>query len=97
MKISAALQKQATRDLGPIWDISATIDPFDKLRDLPIGTFPIIIGGKVPPGAGGFHTTKNGQPLSIVRPFGDIDQLCSVCSHELLEMLVDPFGNRFVP
>ena len=97
MQISAALQKQATRDLGPIWGIAATVDAFDKLGHVPIGTWPIIIGGNVPAGAGGFHTDKNGQPLAIVRAYEDLNVLSQVCSHELVEMLVDPFGNRFVP
>jgi hypothetical protein len=96
MRISAALQKQATRDLAPIWEISATVDAFDKLADVPVGTWPIIIGGRVPPGAGGFHTDKNGQPLAIVRASDDINVLCQTCSHEIIEMLVDPFGSRFV-
>jgi hypothetical protein len=96
MRIAAALQKQATRDLGPIWNVAATVDAFDRLRHVPIGTWPIIIGGRVPPGAGGFHTDRNGQPLSLVRPFEDIDELCQVCSHEMLEMLIDPFGSNFV-
>jgi hypothetical protein len=97
MQISAALQKQATRDLGPVWDVSATVDAFEQLGQVPVGTWPIIIGGRVPPGAGGFHTDKNGQPLAIVRANGDTDVLCQTCSHEMIEMLVDPFGSRFVP
>src|SRR4051794_13399320 len=97
MKISAALQKQATRDLAPMWDVSATVDPFEQLGQVPVGTWPIIIGAKVPPGAGGFHTDENGQPLAVVRASADIDQLCQTCSHEMIEMLVDPFGRRFVP
>ncbi|MBY5884590.1 hypothetical protein HFN49_00040 [Rhizobium leguminosarum] len=97
MQISAALQKQATRDLAPIWSISATVDAFEQLSQVPVGTWPIIIGGKVPPGAGGFHTDSNGQPLALVRASDDIDKLCQTCSHEMIEMLVDPFGSRFVP
>jgi hypothetical protein len=96
MQISAALQKQATRDLAPIWEVSATVDAFQTLGQVPVGTWPIIIGGKVPPGAGGFHTDDNGQPLALVRASSDINVLCQTCSHELLEMLVDPFGSRFV-
>jgi hypothetical protein len=96
MQISAALQKQATRDLAPIWDVSATVDPFERLGQVPVGTWPIVIGGKVPPGAGGFHTDDNGQPLSLVRASSDINVLCQTCSHEMIEMLVDPFGSRFV-
>jgi hypothetical protein len=97
MQISAALQKQATRDLSPIWEVSATVDAFEQLGQVPVGTWPIIIGGKVPPGAGGYHTDDNGQPLSLVRASDDIDVLCQTCSHEMIEMLVDPFGSRFVP
>jgi hypothetical protein len=97
MQISAALQKQATRDLAPIWEVSATVDAFEKLGQVPVGTWPIIIGGKVPPGAGGFHTDTNGQPLALVRASTDINVLCQTCSHEMIEMLVDPFGSRFVP
>jgi len=97
MQISAALQKQATRDLGPVWDVQATVDTFDQLGHVPVGTWPIVIGGRVPAGAGGFHTDRNGQPLSIVRANTDIDVLCQTCSHEMIEMLVDPFGSRFVP
>lgn len=47
MQISAALQKQATRDLGPIWEVSATVDAFDRLGQVPVGTWPIVIGGRV--------------------------------------------------
>src|SRR5262249_36818029 len=36
MRISAALQKQATRDLGPVWDVSATVDAFDQLGHVPV-------------------------------------------------------------
>jgi hypothetical protein len=97
MRVSAALQKQATRDLAPIWEVSATVDGFDSLAHVPIGTWPVIIGGNVPPGAGGFHTDRNGQPLALVRASDDINVLCQTCSHEMIEMLVDPFGSRFVP
>jgi hypothetical protein len=97
MRISAALQKQATRDLAPIWEISATVDAFDQLGNVPVGTWPIIIGADVPPGALGFHTDKNGQPLSLVAELTDVDTLCLTCSHEMLEMLVDPSGMRMTP
>jgi len=88
--------KTGHRDLGPIWDLSATVDTFERLGQVPVGTWPIVIGGKVPPGAGGFHTDDNGQPLAIVRATSDINVLCQTCSHEMIEMLVDPFGSRFV-
>ena len=41
MRVSAALQKQATRDLAPIWEVSATVDSFAKLEDVPLG---LVVG-----------------------------------------------------
>ncbi len=43
LKVSAAIQKQASRDLAPVWEISATCDTFDKLEDVPAGYWPIIV------------------------------------------------------
>ena len=90
--VSAALQKQATRDLAPIWGIEATVDPFADLADVPIGYWPIIVVRDVP-NAAGVHLDQNGQPFALV----EFDQLWSLtASHECQEMLVDPFGNRLV-
>lgn len=89
---AAALQKQATRDLGPIWNIEATVDFFPDIESLPFGYWPIIITDTInTPGTDGFHTNENHQPYSIVL-FDDEWQL--TCSHEMCEMLVDPSGNK---
>jgi hypothetical protein len=88
---ASALQKQATRDLGPLWDISATVDYFPDLNSVPVGYWPIIISDNInQPGAAGFHTDKNNQPYALVQ-FDPTWQL--TCSHEAMEMLVDPYGN----
>jgi hypothetical protein len=92
--ISAALQKQATRDFAPIWDIQATVDAFAKLEDVPLGYWPIIIRDDIgEPGALGVHLDKDNQPFALVT-FSDSWPLTA--SHEALEMLADPFGNRLV-
>lgn len=89
---AAALQKQATRDLGPIWNIQATVDYFPDLKSIPLGYWPIIISENIhEQGAAGFHTDKHHQPFSLVQ-LGDSWQL--TCSHEMCEMLVDPYGNK---
>ncbi len=46
-KVAAALQKQATRDLGPLWNIQATVDAFELLKDVPPGYWPIIVRDKI--------------------------------------------------
>jgi hypothetical protein len=96
-KVSAAIQKQASRDLAPIWDISATVDSFDKLEDVPVGYWPIIVMDDIGvDGAAGVHEDKNGQPFALVTAAATLDEWSLTASHEALEMLVDPSGNRVV-
>ena len=93
-QVAAALQKQATRDLGPIWGIEATVDAFTKLKDVPGGYWPIIIKEKIDdPSAAGYHSDKYRQPFALVK---HDEGWPLTCSHEMCEMLVDPFGNRMV-
>jgi hypothetical protein len=93
-KVAAALQKQATRDFGPIWEIDASVSAFARLEDVPSDYWPIIVRDDIKtPGAAGVHEDKNGQPFALVQ-YGDGWSLTA--SHETLEMLGDPFGNRLV-
>ena len=93
--VSAALQKQATRDFGPIWNVQATVDPFASLNHVPVGYWPIIVRDDVrtKENAEGVHLDKNGQPFSLVQAS---DTWSLTASHECLEMLGDPFGERLV-
>jgi len=97
MQVSAALQKQASRDLSPIWEISATVDPFAKLEDIPDGYLPLIIQDDIGfSGAAGIHLDKDGQPYALITASSDMDTWSLTASHEMCEMLVDPSGNRQV-
>jgi hypothetical protein len=92
LRVTSALQKQVTRDFGPIWDVSATVDGFATLEELPLGYWPVTIKADVQ-NAAGFHVDKNGQPFAVVEA-GNSWSLTA--SHEVLEMLADPFGNRLI-
>jgi hypothetical protein len=92
LRVASALQKQVTRDFAPVWKVRATVDGFAGLEEVPLGYWPVIIVKDVQ-GAAGFHTDKNGQPFSLVE-MGSSWSLTA--SHEVLEMLVDPFGSRLV-
>jgi hypothetical protein len=92
MKIAAALQKQATRDLAPIWKVSAAIGGFAQLEDVPLGYWPIIVMEDVRDAAG-YHEDEDGQPYAVVEAGASWSL---TASHECLEMLVDPFGRRLV-
>lgn len=90
--VAAALQKQVQRDFAPIWKVSATVAAFPTLAATPEGYWPIVIKDDIgAPDALGYHTDEHNQPKSLVVA---ADGWATTCSHELLEMLADPFGNR---
>src|SRR5947209_5558695 len=91
-KVAAALQKQVTRDFSPIWGVTATVDAFASLDDVPLGYWPILVGSEGQ-GGGGVHLTHDNQPYALVDFTPD---WTVTASHECLEMLADPFGNRLV-
>jgi hypothetical protein len=95
MRVAAALQKQASRDLGPIWEITATVDAFASLKDVPDGYWPMIIKDNIgTPGAAGVHMDKDGQPFALISSGKSLDEWSLTASHEMCEMLVDPSGDR---
>jgi hypothetical protein len=91
-RVAAALQRQATRDFLPFWDVRATVDAFPRLEDVPIGYWPMMIVPDVK-GAAGIHLDRDGQPYALIEMS---DSWSLTASHEMLEMLADPFGNRVV-
>jgi hypothetical protein len=90
MPVCAALQKQVTRDLSPVWNIGATVDCFAALENVPPGYWSVTVMQN-PPGQarGGIHEDRSGQPFALVP---DDDGWSLSASHEVMEMLVDPFS-----
>ena len=67
---------------------------FDSLDDLPLDYWPVIIKDDIgDPTAAGYHEDQHGQPFALVQ-HGQGWSLTA--SHEVLEMLADPFGRRLV-
>jgi len=92
--VAAALQKQASRDFGPLWKIESTVTAFQTLEQLPLDYWPVIIKDNIgDPDAAGYHDDEHGQPFSLVQYS---QGWTLTASHEVLEMLGDPFGRRFV-
>lgn len=93
-RVAGALQRQAARDFGPIWQVNATVDAFPRLEDVPVGYWPMIVETDINvPGAAGVHSDDNGQPFALIAMS---DSWSLTASHEMLEMAADPFGNRVV-
>src|SRR6266404_170431 len=80
--VSAAIQKQVSRDLGPIWDIQASVSAFDTLEDVPLGYWQVIIKDNIGYDAAGIHlNSDNGQPFALVQYS---DDWSLTMSHEAL-------------
>jgi hypothetical protein len=94
-RVAAALQRQATRDFGQLWGVDSTVDAFPRLEDVPVGYWPMIVETDInTPGAAGVHEDKDGQPFALIAMS---DSWSLTASHEMLEMLADPFGKRVIP
>ncbi len=93
-RVAAALQRQATRDFARIWrQEGATVDAFPRLEDVPVGYWPMLVVADVKDAAG-VHLDDNGQPFALIEMS---DSWSLTASHETLEMLADPWGNRMIP
>jgi hypothetical protein len=92
--VAAALNVQVTRDLPQFWPVQASVQYLADSDKVPSGVWPVKLVASLPPGEGGFHLDKNNQPYSKVIASPDDDSWSIDASHETLEMLVDPAGNR---
>src|SRR5262245_56394574 len=92
-RVAAAVQKQVIRDFGPIWSIQASVDSFPRLEDVPLGAWPSDWHDHSNGNWLGYHVDQHGQRYALVKHTAGWEQ---TVSHEVLEMLADPFGNRVV-
>jgi hypothetical protein len=93
---TTALQTQLDRDVFPIWGVQAQISPSHPQDPITNGVWPINILDKSEAGLG-VHLNNNGIPFAEVQyDSSSWDNTTVTISHELLEMLVDPYGNRFI-
>jgi hypothetical protein len=91
---AAALNIQVMRDLPQFWPVQATVRYLPDPKKVPVGVWPVFLVAKLPPGEGGVHLDKKNQPYSLVIGTPGSSDWTIDASHETLEMLVDPAGNR---
>jgi hypothetical protein len=89
-----ALNLQVTRDLPQFWPVSATVFYLPNPKKIPAGVWPVQLVKTLPPDEGGFHSDKHKQPYAKVIASAEDTTWTIDVSHEILEMLVDPYGNR---
>src|SRR5258708_10741863 len=91
---AAALNFQVTRDLPQFWPVNASVSYLANRHQVPQGVWPVMLVKSLPPPEGGFHQTRHGQPYAKVIATPGTDEWTVDASHEIIEMLVDPSGNR---
>ena len=89
--VAAALQVQILRDFTPAWGISATVDAFATIEQVPVTYYPMIVTEDLPVDAAGIHLDRDYTPFALIEAS---NRWTLTASHEALEMLADPFGTR---
>ncbi len=89
-----ALSVQVSRDLTQFWNVQATVTALPSASKIPVGVWPVFLVAKLPPDEGGFHQDKHNQPYAEIIASPESEEWTVDASHETLEMLVDPYGNR---
>ena len=99
--VVAALQIQVSRDFAPVWGRDAQLAFSPANASIPPGTWELVIADNSDQaGTLGYHElTVNGDPLGKVFAQDDItngNSWAVTASHEMLEMLADPWINQCV-
>jgi hypothetical protein len=90
-----AISNQVATDLPQYWTgITASVTVAPTLAAVPVGGWPVFLVDSLPPGEGGFHQDQQNQPYAKVVASANDDTWTIDASHEIIEMLVDPFGSR---
>jgi hypothetical protein len=91
-QVARALDAQVNRDLGPIWNVQAAVHAFPDPGAVPPDHWPLVVVEKLDAGAG-LHRDSGGRPNALIklRPLWSL-----TASHECLEMLVNPLGDRVI-
>ncbi len=100
-EVVRAIEKQVKRDFAPVWDVTADLRIARSARDTHKGAWHLVLLDAADPSDDdGYHElTRQGMPLGRVflkTASHDATGWSSTASHELLEMLANPEGQRAV-
>ncbi len=93
-RVAAAIQIQVSRDLFPYWNVDATVIGVETEESAPAGAWKVLIKPTITIDVYGYHTTDaNGIPITYMKyqPNWTV-----TTSHEIAEMLVNPYGNKIM-
>jgi CheY-like chemotaxis protein len=104
-RFAAAMQKVVDGDLKQYWGVRATVRAYSRAEDVPKDAWMATIEDRFVSdhnpvaGMASFHSDTNGRPNAFI----SMDSVSKTgvpwtlsASHEIFEMLVDPFGQRYI-
>lgn len=93
-RVAAAIQIQISRDLFPHWNVDATVIAVETQEQAPVGAWKVLIKPTITIDVYGYHTVDAaGIPITYMKyqPNWTV-----TTSHEIVEMLVNPYGNKIM-
>ncbi len=96
-RVAAAISQQLTSDVMHHWGVAAVVTAYPKFADAPGDAWQILVVDDAV-GRGGMHSRPShpDEPVISIVQYQE-DMLWSLAaSHEAIEMLVDPLGNKFM-
>lgn len=92
--VAAAIQIQVSTDVKPIWDVDAEVVAYQRESDIPYHAWKVYIKDKLDIDVYGYHyVDDNGKPYAVLKYR---DDWTLTLSHEIVEMLCDPYGDRLM-
>lgn len=94
-RVAAALNLQIARDVAQFWTVQANVQYLPDPGAIPVGVWPIKLIKTLPrKQGGGFHLDEHEQPYAEVVVTAGNNGWSLEASHETIEMLIDPSGNK---
>lgn len=92
--VAKAIQKQVSTDLKPAWGKDAEIVAYSRFDLIPYYAWKVTIKDKLDIDVYGYHyVDDSGQPYAVLQYR---DDWTLTLSHEIVELLTDPYGNRLM-
>lgn len=96
-RIALSVDAQLKQDVYPVWQRHGDCTAYQTEADVPLGSWKVFIKNDLgQPGALGYHTDEHNQPVAYVMYQESLDDVCITVSHEVVETLLDPYGNRLI-
>lgn len=93
--VASAIQIQLVRDVGPAWHTQSSCAAFPALQDVPVGYAVVLVVADAKGSAGLHFRPKfpDEPPFALVQYQPKLTWSIAA-SHEVIELLIDPLGNR---